>query len=207
MVAEQFGIDSDLADGPAIALGTSESTLLEMTGAFAGILNGGTSVTPYGLVELRLQGDDTPLMGQEGGMGERVISEKAARELVYMMAEVVNNGTGKRAALPGRPVAGKTGTTQGSRDAWFIGFTADYVVGVWMGYDDNTPLKGVTGGGLPAEIWHEAMARISEGMPVRGLPMDIPQPRTAPIPGRPGTQQDISENGLLEVLNAIFGGN
>lgn len=207
MVAEQFGIESDLAAGPAIALGTSESTLLEMTGAYAGILNGGTSVTPYGLVELRLQGDDTPLMGQEGGMGERVISETAARELVYMMAEVVNNGTGKRAALPGRPAAGKTGTTQAARDAWFIGFTADYVAGVWMGYDDNTPLKGVTGSGLPAEIWHETMIRVHEGLPVRGLPMTVPEPRTAPMPGRAAPGQLTADNGILDLINSIFGGN
>ncbi len=207
MVAEQFGIESDLAAGPAIALGTSESTLLEMTGAYAGILNGGTSVTPYGLVELRLQGDDTALMGQEGGMGERVISDKAARELVYMMAEVVNNGTGKRAALPGRPAAGKTGTTQAARDAWFIGFTADYVAGVWMGYDDNTPLKGVTGSGLPAEIWHETMMRVHEGLPVRGLPMTIPEPRTAPMPGRAAPGQQTADNSILDLINSIFGGN
>lgn len=207
MVADQFGIESDLAAGPAIALGTSESTLIEMTGAYAGILNGGTSVTPYGLLELRLQAEDMPLMGQEGGLGERVISETAARELVYMMAEVVNNGTGRRAALPGRPAAGKTGTTQAARDAWFIGFTADYVAGIWMGYDDNTPLKGVTGSGLPAEIWHETMLRVHEGLPPRGLPMIVPEPRSVPMAGRTQPRQEVSDNVLLEVLNSIFGGN
>ena len=149
-VAEDFGIQSDLAVGPALALGTSESTLMEMTGAYAGILNGGSSVRPYGLTELRLVGDQVPLMGQTGGMGERVVSEFAAQQLIYMMSQVVERGTGQRARLPGRQVAGKTGTTQAARDAWFLGFTADYVVGVWMGYDDNTPLTGVTGGGLPA---------------------------------------------------------
>ena len=207
MVADQFGIESDLAAGPAIALGTSESTLIEMTGAYAGILNGGTSVTPYGLLELRLQAEDMPLMGQEGGLGERVISETAARELVYMMAEVVNNGTGRRAALPGRPAAGKTGTTQAARDAWFIGFTADYVAGIWMGYDDNTPLKGVTGSGLPAEVWHETMLRVHEGLPPRGLPMIVPEPRSVPMAGRTQPRQEVSDNVLLEVLNSIFGGN
>ncbi len=171
-VASDFGIESDLADGPALALGASESTLLEMTGAYAGILNGGSSVTPYGLVELRLQGDDEPLMGAGGGIGERVIREDAARQLVYMMNKVVANGTGSRAKLPGREAAGKTGTTQAARDAWFLGFTADYVAGVWMGYDDNSPLEGVTGGGLPAEIWRETMVRVHEGVPPRPLPMD-----------------------------------
>jgi len=132
-VAEDFGIVSDLALGPALALGASESTLLEMTGAYAGILNGGTSVRPYGLLELRLKGDDAPLIGQDGGMGERVISRAAAEQLIYMMYEVVQGGTGTRARLGDRQAAGKTGTTQAARDAWFLGFTADYVAGVWMG--------------------------------------------------------------------------
>ncbi len=191
-VAEQFGIESDLAAGPALALGASESTLLEMTGAYAGILNGGSSVTPYGLVELRLQGEDTPMIGAGGGIGERVISERAARELTYMMSQVLEAGTGGRARLDGRPAAGKTGTTSAARDAWFIGFTADYVVGVWMGYDDNRPLTGVTGGGLPAEIWHEVMVRISNGVPVSDLPMIVPNYRAPPVtaPSRLGAASD-----------------
>ncbi len=187
-VASDFGIDSDLAAGPALALGASESTLLEMTGAFAGILNGGSSVTPYGLVELKLLGQDQPVMGAGGGIGERVIREEAARELTWMMSRVVEGGTGARAKLPGREAAGKTGTTQAARDAWFLGFTADYVTGVWMGYDDNTPLTGVTGGGLPAEIWHEVMVRVQEGMPARPLPMDAPV-RSTPEPQVAGSQQ------------------
>ncbi len=170
-VASDFGIESDLAAGPALALGASESTLIEMSGAYAGILNGGSSVTPYGLVELRLLGDDQPLMGTGGGIGERVIREEAAQELIYMMNQVLVSGTGRRAQLPDREAAGKTGTTQAARDAWFLGFTADYVAGVWMGYDDNTPLTGVTGSGLPAEIWHETMLRVHEGLPARPLPM------------------------------------
>ena len=185
-VALDFGIQSDLAAGPALALGASESTLIEMTGAYAGILNGGSSVTPYGLVDLRLQGETESLIGAGGGIGERVISEEAAQLLTYMMSEVINNGTGTRARLEGRPAAGKTGTTTAGRDAWFIGFTADYVAGVWMGYDDNTPLEGVTGGGLPAEIWHEVMVRVEEGLPVTDLPMIIPAPRQPPQPeGQP----------------------
>ncbi|MFZ5749740.1 MAG: transglycosylase domain-containing protein [Pseudomonadota bacterium] len=174
-VASGFGFTQDLADGPALALGVSESTLIDMTGAYAGILNGGSAVTPYGLVELRIQGDDTALIGQEGGLRERVISEQAARQLTYMMTQVIDVGTGRRARLPDREAAGKTGTTQAARDAWFIGFTADYVAGVWMGYDDNTPLSGVTGGGLPAEIWHEVMLRVDEGVTPSPLPMLYPE--------------------------------
>ncbi|WP_235823780.1 transglycosylase domain-containing protein [Actibacterium lipolyticum] len=216
-VAEDFGIKSDMAVGPAIALGTSESTLLEMTGAYAGILNGGRSVKPYGLIELRLQGEEEPLINQEGGMGERVISENAAYSLIYMMNEVIDGGTGKRAKLPNREAAGKTGTTQAARDAWFIGFTADYVAGVWMGYDDNTPLTGVTGGGLPADIWRETMLRVHDGLPARQLPMIIPiDPKPAPqAQAQPQKQKkkkkkkqdDPAERVLLEVLKSILGNN
>jgi penicillin-binding protein 1A len=189
-IATDFGITTDLAAGPALALGASEATLLDMTGAYAGILNGGSSVTPYGLVELRLKGEQDPLFEAAGGMGERVITQKAARLLTYMMAEVVNSGTGTRAALDGREAAGKTGTTTAGRDAWFVGFTADYVTGVWMGYDDNTPLTGVTGGGLPAEVWHEVMLRVEDGMPSKPLPVEIPEPRLPPPPASPGYLED-----------------
>ncbi|WP_439148625.1 transglycosylase domain-containing protein [Sulfitobacter sp.] len=209
-VATMFGIKSDLAAGPALALGASESTLIEMTGAYAGILNGGSSVKPYGLINLTLQGDTEPLMGTSGGIGERVIQEDAALQLVYMMEKVVSEGTGGRAKFGGRELAGKTGTTQANRDAWFIGFSADYVAGVWMGYDDNTPLTGVSGGGLPTEIWHEVMVRVHEGMPNRPLPMIIPAPAVVEAP--PVQQQNVPIRRqdpvslIDQVLRDIFGG-
>jgi len=216
-VSSDFGIGSDLSDTPALALGVSEASLLEMTGAFAGILNGGSSVTPYGLNELRIVGDDAPLMGAGGGIGERVINEQAARQLIWMMEKVVSQGTGSRARLPDRQVAGKTGTTQAARDAWFIGFTADYVAGVWMGYDDNTPLAGVTGGGLPAEIWKETMSRVHQGQPAKPLPMIEPTPPrqvAQPTPRQQGTAPrdrqggtDGVEDALNQLLRNILGGN
>ncbi|MDE9449489.1 penicillin-binding protein [Aliiroseovarius sp. Z3] len=223
-VASMFGIESDLAAGPALALGASESTLLETTGAFAGILNGGSAVIPYGLTELSLVGESDPLMTQTGGIGERVISQQAAQQLVYMMSRVIEAGTGSRAKIDGLEIAGKTGTTNSARDAWFIGFTAEYVMGVWMGYDDNTPLKGVTGGGLPAEMWREAMVRIQSELVPTPLPMI--RPGSAPqfngqvitsdgrvIQGqgnRPQGGQNVGqavEDALIGVLRSIFGKN
>ena len=114
---------------------------------------------------------------------------------------------GKRARLEGRPAAGKTGTTQAARDAWFVGFTGNYVAGVWMGYDDNTPLTGVTGGGLPAEIWHETMVRVHDGLPVTPLPMITPDTSPAPDRVAAGTNQtqptspaNVAEKVLKDVL-------
>ncbi|HMR37447.1 MAG TPA: transglycosylase domain-containing protein, partial [Paracoccus sp. (in: a-proteobacteria)] len=164
-IAEEFGVGSDLPNVPSLGLGVFDSTLLEMTGAYAGIRNGGRAVRPYGVVELRIRGEDSPMIAQSGGMGQRVISQQAAANLIAMMQQVIQNGTGGRAKLGERQAAGKTGTTSSYRDAWFIGFTDQYVTGVWMGYDDNTPLKGVTGGGLPAEIWQAVMTEIHEGLP------------------------------------------
>ena len=212
--AAAFGVRSSLADGPAIALGVSESTLIEMTAAMAGILNGGRAVAPFGVVELRLTGDSEPLIGMTGGMGEQVIGEDAAAKLIQMMRAVIDEGTGRRAALPGREAAGKTGTTQAARDAWFLGFTADYVAGVWMGYDDNTPLTGVQGGGLPAEIWRETMVRVHAGLPARALPRPAPQPVAPAAPmaepqlyGAPPATDGGSaiDRAIREALGSIFG--
>ncbi|MFT4961020.1 MAG: penicillin-binding protein 1A [Paracoccaceae bacterium] len=198
-VAADFGIEGDLALGPALALGASESTLIEMTGAYAGILNGGSSVIPYGLVELKLLGDNEPLIAVESGIGERVIQAAAAEQLIWMMQKVVAEGSGRRAAIPNWQVAGKTGTTQAARDAWFIGFTAEYVAGVWMGYDDNTPLTGVTGGGLPAQIWHETMVRVHEGLE------PVPLPMRAPKAAKPQSTPPIKDKRNRSILDAIQG--
>ena len=210
--ANAFGLNSELAEGPALALGASEATLLEMTAAYAGILNGGSSVQPYGFTALTLAGETEPLLRIGSGIGERVITEDAAAQLIWMMSQVIDtpHGTGRRAALPdGREAAGKTGTTQGSRDAWFVGFTADYVVGVWIGNDDNTPLSGITGGGLPAEIWRETMVRINQGTPLRPLPMIIPtRPELEPPTTRgTGGQSGSLSDSIMGVLNGILGGN
>ena len=210
-VANQFGLHSELAEGPALALGASESTLIEMTAAYAGIRSGGLTVRPFGIQQLSLLGEDAPLFTQTDGLGDPVISERSAQMLTWMMTQVLEDGTGARARLPGRQAAGKTGTTQAARDAWFIGFTADYVAGVWMGYDDNSPLTGVTGGGLPAEIWREVMVRVHEGLPARNLPMSVPQrpileaPR-APQPAQPQVLPAL-DDAIRGLLGTIFGAN
>ncbi|WP_322894485.1 MULTISPECIES: PBP1A family penicillin-binding protein [unclassified Yoonia] len=206
-VANGFGLQGDLAVGPALALGVSESTLLNITGAYAGILNGGSEVTPYGLLDLRIQGDEQVVMDSQGaGIGDRIISEEAARQLTWMMTKVVEEGTGRRARIPGWEIAGKTGTTNSSRDAWFIGFTGDYVTGVWMGYDNNQPLSGVTGGGLPAEIWRETMVRVLEGRIATPLPMMVPQV-AAPAGILESQGGEVVDDDVIELLDILINGD
>jgi penicillin-binding protein 1A len=219
-MAQDLGVSAPIAEGPAIALGASEASLLEMTGAYAGILNGGVKAKPYGMKQLKLRSDGSVLMAGGAGSPVRVMNERAAGEMVWMMAQVVEQGTGTRAKLPGRQAAGKTGTTSAARDAWFIGFTGDYVTGVWMGYDDNTPLTGVTGGGLPAEIWREVMLRVEEGLPARPLPMIVPDRSGLPtvsVASRPAQASSLPNpveavdtvvrSVFNSVVKGIFGSN
>ena len=164
-LGNKFGLFSDPNNGPAIALGTSESTLLDLVGAYATILNQGTKVVPFGWEKLQLKKNKNEiLMAKSDRPTMKIITPETAENLVFMMSEVTKNGTGKRAKFSNWELAGKTGTSQSARDAWFIGFSKHYVAGVWMGYDDNTPLQGVTGGGLPADIWRTAMAEIHSNL-------------------------------------------
>ncbi|MEM9099675.1 MAG: PBP1A family penicillin-binding protein [Pseudomonadota bacterium] len=191
-LAQEMGVTTELALGPAVALGTSETTLLDMTGVYATIANRGQRATPYGLLEMRLRGDDQALLAHNIGTPYQVIASDTAGQLALMMTSVVEDGTGRRARMPGWQIAGKTGTTQAARDAWFIGYNADYVVGVWMGNDDNSPLTGVTGGGLPAEIWREVMTRLVQGHTPRPIYTVTPPQRVA------RATSETSGSGLIE---------
>ena len=196
-LAARMGLTSDIGPGPAIALGTSEARLIEMTGVFATIANQGRLATPHGVGNIFLRGDEVPIDRGETGPGEQVISSKTAGLLTNMMQVVVSDGTGGRAKMDGWQVAGKTGTTQRARDAWFIGYTSDYVAGVWMGYDDNRPLTGVTGGGLPAEIWKEVMQRIHQGRTPRPLNAITPQVPAVVVAQTPQPQSPTSSGDTL----------
>ncbi len=167
-LARRLGISSPLTTDMSLALGTSEVSLLELTAAYAAFATGGTGVWPYGIERILDTSGDT-LYQREGGGPGRIVAAGAVGDLNRMLAAVVDYGTGRAAALD-RPAAGKTGTSQDHRDAWFVGFTADYVVGVWVGNDDNRSMDGVTGGGLPARIWHDFMTAAHRGLPARALP-------------------------------------
>ncbi|MBV8913273.1 MAG: PBP1A family penicillin-binding protein [Acetobacteraceae bacterium] len=151
-VARRLGVTGALPDNLSLALGTGEVGLLELASAYAVLFNGGVAVTPTGIE--RVEADHRPLpLARE--TPARVVDPEIAGEMVRMMAAVVARGSGRAAAIPGRFVAGKTGTTQDYRDAWFIGEAGSTVVGVWLGNDDNTPMRGVSGSSLPARLFRE----------------------------------------------------
>jgi len=151
-VAARLGIASRLGDNMTLALGTSEVGVMELAAAYAPFFNGGSRVTPGGLDSIETGGHVTEITRAEP---TRVMPPDTAAMMLRMMAAVVGRGSGRAAAIPGRLVAGKSGTTQDFRDAWFVGGAGGAVIAVWLGNDDATPTRGVTGGGLPARLFRE----------------------------------------------------
>jgi len=175
--AQRLGIKSPLEANASLALGTSEVTPIELTTAYAAFANGGMRVYPY-LVTQVLNTRGQVLYQRAAAQPERVIADHVDRDMVAMLYGVVTEGTGRSALIPGHEAAGKTGTTQDYRDAWFVGFTPDYVTCVWVGNDNNKPMRNVTGGSIPAEIWKSVMSTAEQGLPSRPLNKSEPQ---API--------------------------
>lgn len=168
-VAERLGITSEMENNASIALGTSEVSPLELTSAFAPFANGGYAVEPH--VVLRVRDEDGRVIYARDASGYgRVIDPSHVMAMNAMLSRTLIIGTGRRAALEGWTGAGKTGTTQGLRDAWFVGYTANLTTGVWIGHDDNSPMDGITGGGLPAEVWQAYMTDAHVGVPIAMLP-------------------------------------
>jgi penicillin-binding protein 1A len=154
--ARRLGIQSKLHDNPSIALGTAEVTLLELTGAYTPFANGGQGVLPHIITRVR-NGDGKVLYERQRSTSGQVVALPDVAAMNDMLNATVVRGTGKQAPIPDHVCAGKTGTTQSYRDAWFVGYTAHYVAGVWIGNDDGSRMKRVTGGTLPARLWHEIM--------------------------------------------------
>ena len=173
--AERCGIQSPLAQNASLALGTSEVTPLELTTAYAAFASGGDAVEPYFVTEVDGAGGRV-LYQRKVTEPQRIIAEHVDKDLTAMLYRVVTSGTGRAAALAGHEAAGKTGTTQDYRDAWFVGFTADYVASVWIGNDDSSPMRGVTGGSLPAEIWRRMMTVAERGKPSTPLNLSSTEP-------------------------------
>lgn len=166
-MAKRLGI-SDIPSNPSIALGASEVTLLDLTAAYGHLANQGYSVKPYGILRIRTQQGETVYL-REGDRPQPVLANGTVQMMNYMLLDVVRRGTGTRAAI-GRDAAGKTGTSQEFKDAWFIGFTPQLITGVWVGNDNNQSMKKVTGGSLPAMIWHDFMIAALKGIPPEPIP-------------------------------------
>ena len=204
--AHRLGISSKLDANPSIALGTSEVSLIELVGAYAPFANGGQGASPHVVTKIRTsEGTRCCTRGSRDQLGQAIDPRHVAM-MNTMMQETLLSGTARKAEIPGWTAAGKTGTSQDFRDAWFIGYTANLVTGVWLGNDDNSPTKKATGGGLPVEVWTRFMRTAHQGVPVASLPNSRsaaaadscricsrprrrsatpPPPSQAPVPQRP----------------------
>ncbi|WP_017959511.1 PBP1A family penicillin-binding protein [Rhizobium leguminosarum] len=165
--ARELGIDAPLANTPSLALGTSEVNLLNLTSAYASVQLGRAPVRPWGIIDFQAAGQ--PKTFRVGSQAKpNVDLSPYQSDLLGLLQLVVEHGTG-RGADPGTFAAGKTGTSQNNRDAWFVGFTEALVVGVWVGNDDDAPMKGVTGGDLPAHIWRDFMREATTEPTLNGV--------------------------------------
>jgi penicillin-binding protein 1A len=169
-IARRFGITTPLQPFPSIALGSQEVSLWEITRAFGTLQSGGLRMDPWLIEKIENSRGDV-LYTRPDYNRDRVFDHELAKEMNAMMARVVNAkfGTGRRARFGNWTIAGKTGTSQDWRDAWFIGYTAAYVGGVWVGNDDDSPMEKVSGGGLPADLWSDIMEIAHAGMPPEPL--------------------------------------
>jgi penicillin-binding protein 1A len=186
--AKRLGVQSELPAVPSLALGSAEVTLLEMTRAYAAVATGNVALEPYTVRSI--QGSTQQALFARPGAAPRAEGLGASRAaMLDLLQAVVREGTGKAARLPNVVAGGKTGTTQEYRDAWFVGFTPDLIVGVWVGNDDNAPMNKVVGGDLPAQIWHDFLSRAApllakdkQQAPAAQMARADPEGAIAPVP-------------------------
>jgi len=211
--AYRLGINSLLVPNASIALGTSEVSVIELVSAYATFANGGLAVLPHVIERIKTADGKTLYARAAQNLG-RIVDAPYVGMMNAMLHETLVTGTARHADLPGWPAAGKTGTSQDFRDAWFIGYTAHLVAGVWLGNDDNSPTRNATGGGLPVDIWSRFMKAAHQGIAPVALPgiggagwaaSKLPPGPT--FPSRSGTPPSASASGSLDswVLDKLFG--
>jgi penicillin-binding protein 1A len=180
--AHDMGITTPLPDTPSLPIGADAVKLIDHVGAYGTFPNLGVKVVPHAILELRT-GDGKPIWryDRDGPKPKRALPDHVAADMIKMMNSVVENGTGRRARLDGIAAAGKTGTTNAYRDAWFMGYTGNFVCGVWFGNDDYTSTNRMTGGSLPAMTWHNIMDYAHQGIEIKQLPgVPVPPARLEP---------------------------
>ena len=216
--AHRLGIASKLEPNASIALGTSEVSLLELVSALAPLANGGLETTPHVVESVRTTSGKTLYTRKQQSLG-RIVEPRYVAMMNAMMHETIATGTARKADVPGWPAAGKTGTSQDFRDAWFVGYTGHLVTGVWLGNDDNSPTRKTTGGGMPVDVWTRIMKPAHQGVAIAGLPglqigpktagllpsLGWGAPATAPQPARAGNVKP--ESGTMDswLLDRLFG--
>ncbi|MDB5477644.1 MAG: carboxypeptidase, partial [Alphaproteobacteria bacterium] len=208
-IAQRMGITEDLTSDLSLALGASDVHVLSMVSAYATLANRGLASEPYGIKMIRTPKGNILYQRKPVPMAA-VLSANAVANMNKMLQAVIVYGTGQRAMID-RPAAGKTGTSSNYRDAWFLGYTSDYVTGVWVGNDDNSQMKRVTGGMIPARIWHDVMLSAESGLPIRPLPTASSIEPVILPPGAPSQQvpvmdqQESGGNMFDRLLDNIIG--
>ena len=193
----QFGLTAPLPDTPSMPIGSDEVTVLEHAVAYATFPNKGKSVKPHAVLEVRTgAGDLVWRFDRDGKKPLQAIPASVAADMAGMMSHVVSEGTARRAALDGIPTAGKTGTTNAYRDAWFVGYTGNFTCAVWYGNDDYSPTNRMTGGSLPAQTWHDIMVAAHQGVEVKEI-AGIGMGTKLPQPALPAT---VAANGAPKIL-------
>lgn len=183
-MCKQLGLTSDIKDTPSLPIGAADVTVMDMTTGYAVFANGGKRVAPFAAIEIRnSQNEIIWREDRDAPKQPQVLSPQVVGDLTFMMTKVIEEGTARRAILEGIKAAGKTGTTNAYRDAWFVGYTGNYVAAVWFGNDDNSETESMTGGTLPAMVWRDVMSFAHQGIEIVPLPhltRDItPPPVTA----------------------------
>lgn len=168
--AKRMGLTHALANESPLPIGAAEVTVIDMASAYAVFANGGTQAPPYATWEVRNSSGDLIYRRDRDTPLKQVLEPRVVTDMNFMLNKVVTEGTGKRAALEGIPAAGKTGTTNGYKDAWFVGYTGNLVASVWYGNDDSKPMNNMTGGSLPAQTWHEVMNFAHQNLEIRPIP-------------------------------------
>jgi penicillin-binding protein 1A len=208
--AKRLGINSPINTDPAMALGTTLVTPLEMAGAYTAFGNGGARVQPYGIERIRVSGGAVVFQHRATALAQTIVNP-ALGEMDRMLRQVLVSGTGTRAAIPGYDLAGKTGTTSDYKDAWFCGFTGGLTTVVWMGRDDAQPMRRITGGIAPAELWHNymriALKRLPSGAIPPGAPpaLPLPTPTLASNPGPGPIPGEAPAKPAADPLSALLG--
>ncbi|WP_114187780.1 transglycosylase domain-containing protein [Microvirga aerophila] len=200
--AKRMGLSHPLTDSSSLPIGAAEVTVIDMAASYAVFANGGKRADPYAAWEVRNSSGEVIYRRDQAVQPKQVLETRVVNDMNFMLNKVVEEGTGKRAALDGIKTAGKTGTTNAYRDAWFVGYTGNLAAAVWYGNDDHSTMNDMTGGTLPAMTWKEVMTVAHQNLEIRPLPgVDAAAPTVAAKPGSPAEQQATAQAYLAGTLS------